>query len=79
MDAIQIKDPAYIEALNRWRLVFTNLQEKVNQATSTTELLKKRILDIISSAIADGSVNAEEIQGMLKSLLKVTEQNDSIG
>lgn len=79
MDAIQIKDPAYIEALNRWRLVFTNLQEKVNQATSSTELLKKRILDIISSAIADGSVNAEEIQGMLKSLLKVTEQNDSIG
>lgn len=79
MDAIQIKDPAYIEALNRWRLVFTNLQEKVNQATSTTELLKKRILDLISSAIADGSVNAEEIQGMLKSLLKVTEQNDSIG
>jgi len=79
MDAIQIKDPAYIEALNRWRLVFTNLQEKVNQATSSTELLKKRILDLISSAIADGSVNAEEIQGMLKSLLKVTEQNDSIG
>lgn len=79
MDAIQIKDSAYIEALNRWRLVFTNLQEKVNQATSSTELLKKRILDLISSAIADGSVNAEEIQGMLKSLLKVTEQNDSIG
>ncbi len=79
MDAIQIKDLAYIEALNRWRLVFTNLQEKVNQATSSTELLKKRILDLISSAIADGSVNAEEIQGMLKSLLKVTEQNDSIG
>ena len=79
MDAIQIKDPAYIEALNRWRLVFTNLQEKVNQATSSTELLKKRILDLISSAIADGSVNAEEIQGMLKSLLKVTEQNDNIG
>lgn len=79
MDAIQIKDPAYIEALNRWRLVFTNLQEKVNQATSTTELLKKRILDLISSAIADGSVDAAEIQDMLKSLLKVTRENETIG
>lgn len=79
MEAVQIKDPAFIEALNRWRYVFTKLEDRVRQATDSTELVKKHILDYVSRAIADGAIEASQVNDMLRSLLKITSNKSVIG
>jgi hypothetical protein len=79
LDALEIKDTLYIEALNRWMLVFDNLSKEVKEATNSKEIVKKRVLDYVSSCVSDGSLKAEDITDLFKSLLKITSQETPIG
>jgi len=59
-------------------LVFNNLAEEVKEATDSKEIVKKRVLDYVSSCVSDGSLKSEDVSDMFRSLLKITSQETLI-